>query len=48
MNKFLERNGIDYRNWKKIKVQGVRKEIAEKFSKMILKVKKQKMEDLKY
>ena len=48
MNKFLERNGIDYRNWKKIKVQEVRKEIAEKFSEMILEVKKQKMEDLKY
>ena len=48
MNKFLERNGIDYRNWKKIKVQEVRKEIAEKFSETILEVKKQKMEDLKY
>ena len=48
MNKFLERNGNDYRNWKKIKVQGVRKEIAEKFSEMILELKKQKMEDLKY
>ena len=48
MSRWLQRCGADYRKWEKTNKAQQRKEIAEKFSKMILEVKKQKMEELKY
>ena len=48
MSRWLQRCGADYRKWEKTNKAQLRKVIAEKFSEMILEVKKQKMEDLKY
>ena len=48
MSRWLQRCGADYRKWEKTNKAQQRKGIAKKFSEMILEVKKQKMEDLKY
>lgn len=45
MNKFLERNGNDYKNWMIKKVQGLRREVAEKFSDMIKEIKEKKLKN---
>lgn len=48
MSRWLQRCGADYRKWEKTNKAQQRKGIAKKFSEMILEVKKQKMEELKY